>query len=161
MMNAPNPTLGQPGGFFILPASSQLSGLFESGVGLSPANPIPHSLVLDNGETTQAIQLVSQYNQTIANQASSNGFAMVDINAAFSQIISNFQQSGGTEGITMNGVTLRPVPGSLFSLDGVHPGNQGHGVVANLTIDAINENYNANLQNIDISTIPQGIPVSN
>ncbi|HKK44939.1 MAG TPA: hypothetical protein VJ964_05425, partial [Balneolaceae bacterium] len=161
MMKAPNPSIGQPGGFFLLPAQSQLSGMFANGVGLSPANPIPHALVLDNGETTRAIQLVNQYNQTIANIAGSNGFPVVDINSAFSQIFQNFQQSGGTQGITQDGITLTPVPGSLFSLDGIHPLNRGYGIVANMTIDTINNAYNANLPKINISTIPQGIPINN
>lgn len=158
-MRAPNPQAGQPGGFFILPASSQLSSLFQNGVGTQSSNPIPHSLVLDNGEALKAIQLISEYNLAISSLASSNGFTLVDINSTFTQIVQNFRTDGS--GITMNGVTLRPVPGELFSLDGVHPGNQGHGVVANLTIDAINEAYNANLQNIDISEIPEGIPINN
>jgi len=137
---------------------------------VSPNSPIPNNLVLDgpitsppdgSSEIAQASGVVNAYNNTIANAASSNGWALVDINAAFSQIFQNFQQSGGSEGITQNGVTLTPVPGSLFSFDGIHPANRGHGVVANLTINAINSTYNANLKNLDISTIPQGFPVNN
>ena len=152
IMNAPNPGAGQPGGFFLLSARETLPQLFQNGTGLSPNNPIPHSLVLDNGETTQAVQLVNQYNQTISSLASSNGFALVDINTAFSDIIAN-------GGITVDGVSLTPTPGSLFSFDGVHPANQGHGIVANLTIEAINDTYNANLPPVDVSEIPQGIPI--
>lgn len=154
MMNAPNPAAGQPGAFFLYPAQSQLSQLFGQGVGTTPSNPIPHSLVLDNGETTQAIQLVSSYNQAIQSLAAQNNFPVVDINTAFSSIVSN-------GGISTDGITLTPVPGSLFSLDGVHPSNRGHGIVANLTIEAINNAYNTNLQTVDVSKIPQGIPVSN
>lgn len=154
MMNAPNPNVGQPGAFFLYHAQSQLSQLFSNGVGTTPDNPIPHQLVLDNGEATKAIQLVSSYNQTIQSMAGNSGFPVVDINNAFKTIIAN-------GGVSSNGVTLTPTPGSLFSLDGVHPSNRGHGIVANMTIDAINSAYNTNLQNIDISEIPRGIPVSN
>ncbi len=142
----------------------------ETAPPVSPNSPIPNQYVLDgpissppsgNSEIVQASQVVSAYNNTIANAASNNGWALVDINSAFSQIFQNFQQSGGSQGISQNGVTLTPVPGSLFSFDGVHPGNQGHGIVANMTIEAINNTYNANLPTINISTIPQGIPVSN
>lgn len=152
MMNAPSAQ--QPGGFFLLHAQAQLGELFGSGVGTTPDNPIPHNLVLDNGEATQAIQLVAQYNQVINSLAGSNDFPVVDINAAFSNIVEN-------GGITKDGITLTPTPGSLFSLDGVHPSNRGHGIVANMTIDVINDTYNANMPSIDISEIPQGIPTSN
>jgi lysophospholipase L1-like esterase len=137
---------------------------------VSPNSPIPNEYVLDgpissppsgNSEVVQASTVVSNYNSFIANAANSNGWALVDINSAFVQIFQNFRQSGGTAGITQNGVTLTPVPGSLFSFDGIHPANRGHGIVANMTIEAINSTYNADLPNIDISTIPQGFPVNN
>lgn len=152
MMTAPDTQ--QPGGFFLLHAQAELAELFGSGVGTTQNNPIPHNLVLDNGEAMQAIQLVNQYNQVINSSGNSNSYPIVDINTSFSDIV----ESGG---ITEDGVTLTPTPGSLFSLDGVHPSNRGHGIVANMAIDAINNSYDANLPSIDISEIPQGIPVSN
>lgn len=141
----------------------------ETAPPVTPNDPIPNQYILDgpvtsppsgNSEIVQASQVVAAYNNTIANAASSNGWALVDINAAFSKIFQNFQQSGGTQGITENGVILTPVPGSLFSFDGIHPLNRGYGVVANMTIDAINNTYGSNLPTIDISTIPQGIPIN-
>ncbi|SMO66076.1 SGNH/GDSL hydrolase family protein [Fodinibius sediminis] len=136
---------------------------------IKPNNPIPNQYILDgptptsagNSEIAQANQVVDNYNNTISNAASANSWALVDINDTFSQIFQNFQQSSGEQGITMNGITLTPVPGSLFSFDGVHPSNQGHGVVANLTIEAINDTYNASLPDIDLGTIPRGIPINN
>lgn len=154
MMNAPDQQTGQPGAFFLLHAQAQLGELFGSGVGTTSDNPIPHNLVLDNGEATQSIQLVQQYNQAISSLASNNGFPVVDINSTFSDILEN-------GGITEDGITLTPTLGSLFSLDGVHPSNRGHGVIANLAVATINDTYDANIPNIDISEIPQGIPTSN
>lgn len=151
----------RPGAFFLLHAQEQLADLFSSGVGTTPDNPIPHALVLDNGEAAQAKDIVTAYNQTIQTEAEKYGYAHVDVNTTFNQIFQNFQQSGGSEGITSDGVTLTPTPGSLFSLDGVHPSNRGHAVVTNLTIDALNNTYNANIDKINISKIPEGIPVAN
>lgn len=144
----------RPGGYFILSASGQLSDLFTNGVGTTPENPIPHSLVLDNGEASQAQQLVEEYNQTISGLANLNGFPVVDINGAFADIVDDGS-------ITRDGITLTPTPGSLFSFDGVHPTNRGHGIIANMTIDVVNNTYNADLANISISEIPQGIPTGN
>jgi lysophospholipase L1-like esterase len=151
----------RPGAFFLLHAQEQLSELFGNGVGTTPSNPIEHELVLDNGETTQAKNIVTAYNGTVEAQASNYGFAYVDVNTTFNQIFQNFQQSGGTEGITQDGVTLTPTPGSLFSLDGVHPSNRGHAIITNLTIDALNSNYNSDIDKINIAKIPEGIPVAN
>lgn len=141
----------RPGGYFILPASNQLSDLLASN---SQETPIPHSLVLDNGEASQAQQLVNSYNQSITGLAAVDGYPVVDINGVFADIVENGS-------ITRDGVTLTPTPGSLFSFDGVHPTNRGHGIIANMTIDVLNNAYNASLPNIDISEIPQGIPTSN
>lgn len=152
-MEAPDPGAGQPGSFFLLPARSELSQLFSEGIGLSPGNPIPSMLVLDEGETLQALTLVGAYNVAIQAAAAANNFPIVDVNTLFDQIIADGS-------ITRNGLTLRPVPGELFSFDGVHPGNRGHAILANETIEVINNNYGTNVQTIDISTIPQGIPVA-
>lgn len=153
-MSAPNPSVGNPGSFFLLSARSQLAGLFGQGVGLSPDNPITSPLVLDDGETIQALSLVNDYNNTIEALAANNGFPVVDINEIFNQVI----QNGGIE--SHDGVALAPVPGSLFSFDGVHPSNRGHGIIANVTIDVINNAYGTSLSKVDISEIPLGFPVA-
>lgn len=145
-----------PGDFFLLSAQSQLDDLFTQGVGLSPQNPIPSPLVLDSGELTQAETLVAQYNGIIEAAAGSAGFGLVDINGIFNNVIENFQSNGG--GYNADELTLQPVPGSLFSLDGVHPGNRGYAVIANETIRVMNETFGSSVDQIDISDIPEGLP---
>ncbi len=48
----------------------------------------------------------------------------------------------GVAGIEVNGVNLSPAfdPNGIMSTDGVHPNPRGHGIVANLIIDALNAN---------------------
>lgn len=130
---------------------------------VSPNNPIPNRFVLDGpvdspptgeSELARASGIVQQYNNVIASAAASHGYALVDIHAAYGQII----EDGG---FPVGEQTMRPVPGELFSFDGVHPSNHGHGIVANLTIEAINNTYNADLQEIELSTIPRAIPTRN
>ncbi|MDZ7658579.1 hypothetical protein [Fodinibius sp.] len=75
---------------------------------------------------------------------------------AFDQIIQDGQYTDPN-----SSVTLQPTIGSLFSFDGVHPTNRGSAVIANETIKAINEAYNANIQRINVAKIPEGIPVAN
>ncbi|SHF59363.1 GDSL-like Lipase/Acylhydrolase [Fodinibius roseus] len=130
---------------------------------VTPGDAIPDSLVLDGpvtspptgeSELARANGVVQEYNNAIASAASDHGYALVDIHAAYGQIIEDGGVSIGEE-------TMRPVPGELFSFDGVHPSNQGHGIIANLTIEAINNAYDAGLTDIDLSSIPRGIPTGN
>src|SRR5699024_2463521 len=106
---------------------------------IQPQAAIPDELVLDgpaggpagSSELEQAIGAVKQYNAVIASAASSLGFALVDINGIFGDIFDRLQQSGGTEGYPADGLNLRPVPGEIFSFDGVHPSNRGSAILAN------------------------------
>jgi lysophospholipase L1-like esterase len=158
-MKAHIPSQGQVGDFFLLTASTYLS----QNVLLAATNrtsPIPNQYVLDAGELTQASQLVAQYNSSISTVANNNDFILIDINQKFSDIITEFQASGGTGGYTANGITLRPVPGEIFSLDAVHPSNRGYAVVANWTIQAMNDIWGSDIPEIDLRTIPRGVPVT-
>lgn len=135
---------------------------------VQPQNAIPDNLVLDgnlatqgvpDSELEQAAGAVAQYNASIQDIASSSGFALVDVNSIFNQIIANFQSNPESGGYQTDGLTLQPVPGSLFSFDGVHISNRGAAVVTNETIDVINEFFGAGVEHIDVSDIPQGLPV--
>lgn len=134
---------------------------------VQPGDAIPDSLVLDgprdgdpdSSELEQAAGAVNQYNTTIGNVTSSSGFALVDMNEIFNSIISNFQSSGGSGGYQANGLTLQPVPGSLFSFDGIHVSNRGAAVIANETIRVMNDAFGSNVSEVDISIIPEGQPV--
>lgn len=132
----------------------------------TPEGSIPDNLVLDgprggapgSSELEQAAAAVAQYNAAIDNAASSVNFPVVDINSLFNSIVQDFQANEG--GYDTGDLVLQPLPGSLFSFDGVHPGNQGSAVIANETIRVINENYGASIPEIDVSDIPEGLPVN-
>lgn len=133
---------------------------------IQPDNAIPDNFVLDgpaggpqgSSELEQAAGAVAQYNATIQTIASSSGFALVDINNIFNSILAEFSSTGN--GYTSDGVTLRPVPGSLFSFDGIHPSNRGSAVIANETIKVINDSFGSNLDLIRLRNVPEGLPVS-
>ncbi len=120
--------------------------------GFHPQNPWPNALMLDADEIQIANQAVLDYNNIIAATSANFGFAVVDINSVFNQIRAN-DFTGGTK---FNGVTFRTtfVTGGLFSLDGVHPTNQGQAIIANEFIKVINSKYNAQFPLVDVSTIP-------
>lgn len=136
---------------------------------IQPQSAIPDNLVLDgnlsdadptNSELEQAAGAVVQYNATIETIASTSGFTLVDINEEFNSILTQFQSSGGKTGYQTNGLNLRPVPGELFSFDGIHPTNRGSAVIANFTIEAMNSSFGSNIPMIDVSKIPEGFPVA-
>ena len=120
--------------------------------GVHPQNPIPDALVLDADEINTAQTSTQSFNGVISNAASDFGFGLADMYTRMNQIRAN-DFTGGTN---INGVvfTTTYVLGGLFSLDGVHPSNQGQAVMGNEFIKAINAKFGANIPLIDVSTIP-------
>jgi len=123
--------------------------------GFHPQNPFPDAFVLDPDEIITAGNAVTAYNSTIAGLAQNFGFGLVDINTKFNQ----FRAGDFTGGTIENGIKFKTsyITGGLFSLDGVHPSNQAHGIVANEFIKVINSKFGANIPLVDVSTIPGSI----
>ena len=150
--------LGKPGGQFYrdfgipVPQTVDTTQPF----GFTPQNPWPNTLVLDPAEITIANNAVSAYNNIISNTVGTlnqQGIptALVDINTKFNEFRTN-----DLNGTIVNGIKFRTtyVSGGLFSLDGVHPSNQAHGIVANEFIKAINIKFGASIPLVDVSAIP-------
>lgn len=134
---------------------------------IHPEDAIPDNLVLDgslgdgdptNSELERAAGAVAQYNTIIQSVASSSGFTLVDINTIYDDIVTSFQESNGQNGYQTNGLNLRPVPGELFSFDGVHPTNRGAAVIANETIETMNNSLGSGVEPINVAKIPEGFP---
>lgn len=124
-----------------------------AGKGLSKANPISSRFILDQAEIVTVKSVIAQFNTVIQNAATAKDFALVDAHSLLQQIAISYATSGG---YFVDGVKFTPVfvTGNLFSLDGVHPTSQAHGLVANAFITAINNKYNAKIPLVNISTIP-------
>jgi len=120
--------------------------------GVHPQNPWPDALTLDPDEILTAQTATTEFNNVILAAANNFGFGLADMNARMNQIRAN-DFTGGTE---INGVIFKTlyVTGGLFSLDGVHPSNQGQAVMGNEFIAAINAKFGANIPLIDVSSIP-------
>lgn len=120
--------------------------------GVHPQNPWPDALTLDPAEITTVQSTVTSYNNVIKDAATANGFALADVNS----LLKNIRANDFTGGTNINGINFKTtyVTGGLFSLDGVHPSNQAHGLIANTFISAINSKFSAKITFIDIATIP-------
>jgi lysophospholipase L1-like esterase len=123
--------------------------------GFHPQNPFPDAFVLDPDEISTAGNAVTAYNTTIAGLAQNFGFGLVDINTKFNQ----FRAGDFSGGTVVNGLKFKTsyITGGLFSLDGVHPSNQAHGIVANEFINVINSKFGANIPLVDVSKIPGSV----
>jgi len=120
--------------------------------GVHPQNPWPDALTLDQDEINTVQSTVIEYNNVIKDAADSNNFALVDVNT----LLKNIRANDFTGGTNINGITFKTiyVTGGLFSLDGVHPSNQAHGIIANEFIKAINSKFSSKIPLIDVATIP-------
>lgn len=129
---------------------------FTKPFGLDASNPFPNQFILDKNEINIAKAVTNMYNSVIAGVVGSQPtkLALVNMNTIFSGIV-----SAGY--IVVDGITLAPALGSLFSFDGVHPTNQGHAVLANEFIKAINSKFGSSIALIDVSRIPTGVPMTN
>ncbi|MDT3696934.1 MAG: hypothetical protein ROY99_11160 [Ignavibacterium sp.] len=123
--------------------------------GFHPQNPFPDAFVLDPDEIATSNNAVTGFNNVIAGVAQQSSFFVVDINTKFNELrAADF--SGGT---IINGIPFKTtyVQGGLFSLDGVHPSSQAHGIIANEFIKVINSKFKANIPLVDVGSIPGSI----
>jgi lysophospholipase L1-like esterase len=148
------PLLGQPTGRYYRDLGIAVPAGFDTTkpFGFHPQNPWPNALILDVDEIQVASTAINNYNNIIANFATSVKFGLVDINKLFRDI----RQNDFTGGTVFNGrvFTTTFVTGGLFSLDGVHPSSQGQGIIANEFIKVINSKFNANFPLVDVAAIP-------
>lgn len=127
--------------------------------GLHPQNPWPNAFILDLDEQAIVSAAVSAFNTTINTVASANGWGVVDVNKIFKDIKTRETTTGPTyfDGVPFS---TKFLSGNLFSLDGVHPSNQGYAVIANEFIKVINTKFNASIPLVNVSTIPGSIKLS-
>jgi hypothetical protein len=106
-------------------------------------SPIGDRFVLDAAERVAIVSAVAGYNTYISAKADSVGFAYFDPNPMF--IAARIR---GDIPVTPDITNLDAPFGPLFSLDGVHPSNRGHVLIANELILRIAGEYSVRLRPI-------------
>lgn len=128
------------------------SSLLAAGTGIPTVaggngNPLPGSVVLTAAEATSLGAAVAGYNAAIAAEAAARGAALVDLHGLL--------VTAATIGIQVGGAryTGAFLTGGLFSLDGVHPTDLGHGLIANVMIDAVNAKFGASVPHVSLPDV--------
>lgn len=107
--------------------------------------PLADWQVLTAAEASSIQNIIVGYNSAIAGAAAARGAALVDLNGLLRQAASTGFEIGGVT------YTSAFISGGLFSLDGVHPNDLAHGILANALIDAVNATYGAVVPHVDLS----------
>ncbi len=118
---------------------------------------LPANTTLTTAEVQLINDTVAAYNAIIAREATAHGWALVDINSEFQ----NLPTTPTAEPINVAFPwQVNPISGegtqntaSAFTLDGVHPSERGHAVVANLFLDAINATYGTDYAHVDVASV--------
>ena len=150
--------------FLTLPASGLFGDPAVAATYLDPPfgtgeNTVPASLTLTAGEVAAVSSTIDAYNDVIAREVQGNGWALVDVHTALEALPAD--PTNPATFLAPNGVfALLPTEGgpfrnqlAAFSLDGVHPSEIGQGIVANLFIGALNDEYGLNVETINIGEI--------
>lgn len=126
-----------PGGLVGLPA------MFLVKLGLLPTSIFSDpNFVLEVAEQQIVTNHIGQLNAVIRRVVQLHNMALVDTHDIYQFIAVN--------GFNAFGVNLTTrFLGGIFSLDGVHPSNFGHGLAAYFFIDALNRHYGANIPQIE------------
>jgi hypothetical protein len=132
--------------YILLPAASRIGLQDSTGIpyGLSPDNPVRHSLVLDEAEAIRVRSTLNQYNKLIEVLAESRGIAVADMKGLMAQIRS---------GMVADGIELssKYLTGGIFSVDGISLTPRGNALVANRFIEAINRYYGATIPPLNVT----------
>jgi lysophospholipase L1-like esterase len=122
-----------------------------TGRGLSKEKPIRDKYILDENEAKTAAEIVDKFNSIIANISAEKGFLPADFYTLFKNIKSSESSGGFSEGGEV--FTSRYYYGNLFSLDGVHPSNKGHALIADTIIKLVNNTFKSSIPLINIGSI--------
>jgi len=106
--------------------------------------PLSDAAVLSGAEIATISARIAAYNNIIRSEATRVGAAFVDSNAVFREV--------ATSGINIGGITFTEnfLTGGIFSYDGVHPNAFGYAYVANLFIDAINDQFDGEIPLVNL-----------
>ncbi|MCD6376160.1 MAG: hypothetical protein J7L94_11580 [Caldisericaceae bacterium] len=109
----------------------------------SNGQPLPEDVVLDKNEQAVVLDLIEGYNTAIDSICEARKIPVVDMYSFFKEI------SQGTE-IAGFKLSADFITGGFYSLDGVHPSDLGHVLIANEWLRTINDNLPVSVPLINV-----------
>lgn len=119
--------------------------------------PVADQYILIPSESQAIATRLAEFNNHVASVAAthSDRLAFADVNQALKNFVA-------TRAAIANGITVTPninPPTGIYSEDGIHPNSRGYAFIANIFIDAINEQFGAsvpkaNLGNYSATGLP-------
>jgi hypothetical protein len=109
-------------------------------------NPLPDNVVLTVAEQATINAAVDAMNTAIDAAAVQPWIAKVDLHGLLRDIAANGYVIGNTR------YSSAFLSGGLFSLDGAHPNDLAHAIIANTMIDAVNARFGSTVPKIDLTT---------
>jgi phospholipase/lecithinase/hemolysin len=137
---------GVPIAFFGLAPGDYVTPL--AWVFISAQLPLPDNVVVDATELAEIQAAIDTFNGIIAEQAALHGAVLVDMNAVL-RFIKTYGLAVGGRRLTTDFL------GGIFTLDGIHPTNTGHAVIANEFIRVLNDGFDAGIDPFSIGEIAQ------
>jgi len=104
---------------------------------------IPADMILDPDEAAVVKTAIDDYNAIIDSVCSKRNIPVVDMYSFFKQV----QDTIDVTGIPFSGAFIS---GGFYSLDGVHPGDLGHALIANQWLQTINAHFHTSLPEVNI-----------
>ena len=116
--------------------------------------PIPGKFTLTSTEVGNIETAVGIFNGKIALAATDAGIPLLDVHTLFDP--ATFGAGGDYDGVGTIDFVLKPgaADKTIFSLDGVHPSNLGHAIIANEFIEVMNTEFSLSIPLIDLSGFP-------
>lgn len=111
--------------------------------GSSVGDPLTGEYTLTSSEEQAVDDAIAGFNTIITQLSGQFGLPLVDMYTLYDP------ESPGAFGGYSGEYVLHKQADTVFSLDGVHPSNLGHAVIANAFIDTLNHGYGFNLVKID------------
>ena len=112
----------------------------------APGNgrPLPGSMVLTAAEQSTILAAVTAMNAAVDSVSQRPWIAKVDLAGTLAGIAANGYMVGSTK------YTSAFVTGGIFSLDGVHPTDLAHAILANTMIDAVNARFGSTVPRVNV-----------
>ncbi len=136
-----------PGNYLAEGSRTTVAALFSIRLGLADLSILQDpNYVLDSDETALIQERTNALNRIIYDTAEKYGFPVVKISEEFKKIAENPPSYAGVP------ITPRYL-GGLFSLDGVHPSNIGHALIANEFLSTLKIRYGWNVPKLSESML--------